>query len=83
MRYNTILVIPIHSGWYLSTRYLITLSKSKKALIWEHENVFSLVVQWVCCWAGRERNNQPLMGAAKVMDGRDKSNRTAAGEGRR
>ncbi len=22
MRYNTILVIPVHSGWYLSTRFL-------------------------------------------------------------
>jgi hypothetical protein len=22
MRYNTILVIPVHSGWYLSMRFL-------------------------------------------------------------
>jgi hypothetical protein len=51
--------------------------------MWEHENVFSLVVQLVCCWAGGERNNQPLTGAAKVMDDWDKSDRTAAGEGRR
>ena len=35
MHYNTILVIPVHSGWYLSTRFLnvercvLTLSKSK------------------------------------------------------
>ncbi len=42
--------------------------------MWEHENVVSLVVQLVCYWAGRERNNQPLTGAAKVMD------RTAAGK---
>ncbi len=26
--------------------------------IWEHENVFILVVQLVCSWAGGERNNQ-------------------------
>jgi hypothetical protein len=44
--------------------------------MWEHENVFSLVVQLVCGWAGGERNNQPFTGAAKVMD------RTAADEGR-
>jgi len=43
--------------------------------MWEDENVVSLVVQFVCCWAGGERNNQPSMGAVKVMD------RTAAGEG--
>jgi hypothetical protein len=41
--------------------------------MWEHENVFSLVVQSVSCWAGGERNNQPLTGATKVIDGRDKS----------
>jgi hypothetical protein len=41
----------------------------------EDENVVSLLVQLVCCWAGGERNNQPSTGAAKVMD------RTAAGEG--
>ena len=28
--------------------------------MWEHENVFSLVVQLLCCWAGGERNNQQL-----------------------
>jgi hypothetical protein len=49
--------------------------------MWEHENVFSLVVQLICCWVGGEHNNQPLTGAAKVMDGQDKSNRTAAGKG--
>jgi len=37
--------------------------------------VVRLVVQLVCCMAGGERNNQPSMGAAKVMD------RTAAGKG--
>ena len=42
--------------------------------MWEDENVVRLVVQLVCCWAGRERNNQPSTGATKVMD------RTAAGE---
>jgi hypothetical protein len=50
--------------------------------MWEHENVFSLVIQLLCCWAGGERNNQPLMRVAKVMDGRDKSDGTAVGEGR-
>jgi hypothetical protein len=49
--------------------------------MWEHENVFGLLVQWVCCCAGREGNNQPSMKAAKVMDGRDKKDRTAAGKG--
>jgi hypothetical protein len=35
MRYNTIFVVPVHSGWYLSTRFLqvenavLTLSKLK------------------------------------------------------
>jgi len=48
-----------------------------------HENVFCLVVQSVCCWGGGECNNQPLTGAMKVMDGRDKSNRTVAGKGQR
>jgi len=43
--------------------------------MWEDENVVSLVVQLVCCWADGECNNQPSTGAAKVMD------RTAAGEG--
>ena len=51
--------------------------------MWEHENIFSLVVQSVSCWAGGERNNQPLTGVTKVMDGRDKSDRTVAGEGQR
>ena len=49
--------------------------------MWEHENVYSSVVQLVYCWAGRECNNQPSTGVVKVMDGRDKSDRTAAGEG--
>jgi hypothetical protein len=35
--------------------------------MWEDENVVSLVVQLVCCWAGGERNNQPSTGAAKVL----------------
>jgi len=39
------------------------------------------VAQSVCCWAGGEGNNQPSTGAAKVMDGGDKSDKTAAGEG--
>jgi hypothetical protein len=69
MCYNTILDISVCSGWYLSTWFL-HVDKS-----WEHENVFSLVAQLVCCWVGGERNKQPSMGAAKVMD------RTAAGEG--
>ena len=43
--------------------------------MWEDENIVSLVVQLICCWAGRECNNQPSTGAAKVMD------RTAAGKG--
>ena len=80
MCYNTILVLPAHSGWYLSTRFLqvekavLTLSKLKQVQKWEHGKVFSLVVQLaVCCWVCRECNNQPLTGAAKVMDGRDKS----------
>jgi len=47
----------------------------------EHENVFSLVVQLVRGWAGSECNNQPSTGAGDVMDGWDKSNRTAAGKG--
>ena len=38
----------------------------------------SLVVQLVCCCVGGEHNNQQSRGAAKVMDGRYKSN-TAAG----
>jgi len=33
--------------------------------------VVRLVVQLVCCWAGGERNNQPLTGAAKVAMGYD------------
>ena len=37
----------------------------------------------LCCWAVGERNNQPSMGSAKVMDGRDKSDITPAGDGRR
>ena len=37
----------------------------------------------MCCWACRERNNQPSTGAAKVMDGRDKRVKIAAGKGRR
>jgi len=49
--------------------------------MWDHENVFGLLVQWVCCCAGGERNNQPSMKAAKVMDGRGKKDRTAAGKG--
>ena len=49
--------------------------------MWEHENVFSLVVKSICCWAGGERNNQPTMGVAKVMDGRDTSDITVAGKG--
>ena len=43
--------------------------------MWEHENIFSLVVQLVCCWVGGECNNQPSTGVAKVMDG------TALGDG--
>ncbi len=43
--------------------------------MWEDGNVVSLVVQLVCGWAGGELNNQPLTGAAKVMD------MTVAGEG--
>ena len=43
--------------------------------MWEHENMFTLVAQLVCCWVDGERNNQPLTGVAKVMD------RTAAGKG--
>jgi len=37
--------------------------------MWEHENIFSLVVQLVCCWVGGECNNQPSTGVAVVMDG--------------
>ena len=48
--------------------------------MWEHENVFSLVVRLVCCWAGGEHNNQPLTEAEKAMDGRYKSGRAAAGK---
>jgi hypothetical protein len=43
--------------------------------MWEHEKVFSLVVQVICCWVGGEHNNQPSMGEEKAMD------RTLAGEG--
>jgi hypothetical protein len=50
--------------------------------MWKHENVFGLVVEWVCCWAGGEHNNQPSTGVAKVMDFRDKRDRRAAGKGR-
>jgi len=50
--------------------------------MWEHENVFSLVVKLICCWVGGEHNIQPTTGAAKVMDGRDKSDITVAGKGR-
>ena len=45
--------------------------------MWEHE-IYQLVVQLVCCLTGGEPNNQPSTGVAKVMDGWDKSNRTAA-----
>jgi len=36
--------------------------------MWEHEHIFSLVVQLVCCWVGGECNNQPSTRGAKVMD---------------
>jgi hypothetical protein len=39
-----------------------------------------LVVQSVCCWVCRERNNQPSTGAAKVKDDRDKRVMTATWE---
>jgi hypothetical protein len=51
------------------------------ALSVETGNVFSLVMQLVCCWAGRECNNQPLTGAAKAIDAAGKSDRKAAGDG--
>jgi hypothetical protein len=63
--------IPVHSGWYLFTGFLHVekaRTYSNKCIVvqmmWEHKNVFSLVVQLVCYWAGGERNNQPSTGAA-------------------
>jgi hypothetical protein len=49
--------------------------------MWEHEKVFSLVVQLVCSWAGGEHNSQPSTEGAKAMDSRYKNDRAAAGEG--
>ena len=42
-----------------------------------------LVLRLVCYWVGGECGHQPLMGAAKKMNGRNKRYRTAAGGSRR
>ena len=47
--------------------------------MWEHENVFSLVVQVVCYWAGGECNNQPSTGRARTEKKNGMHNQVSAG----